>query len=177
MTVSSEERALLDAVRRGEEAAFRLLYRAHARRVYSVARRLVGDPHLADDVAQEAWFRGVRKLDRFRGDSAFSTWLVGIAIRCALEALKRRRRDATPGPEIEPDAPAHPELRLDLEAALDRLAPGYRAVVVLHDLEGHTHEEIGALLGIDAGTAKSQLSRGRRALRLFLGRETERTTP
>jgi RNA polymerase sigma-70 factor (ECF subfamily) len=129
VTVSSDERALLDAVRRGEEAAFRLLYREHARRVYSVARRLVGDAHLADDVAQEAWFRAVRKLGQFRGDSKFSTWLVGIALRCALEALKRRKRDAASGPEIERD------------------------------------------------TAKSQLSRGRRALRLHLDRETERTTP
>lgn len=172
MTGSAEERTLLDALRRGEEGAFRLLYVRHARRVYSVARRLVGDAHLADDVSQETWYRAVRKLDGFRGDSQFSTWLVGIAVRCSLEALKRRRRDIGSDLAWEPDAPAHPETRLDLEAALDRLPPGYRAVVVLHDVEGHTHEEIATLLGIQAGTAKSQLSRGRRALRRWFGKRT-----
>jgi RNA polymerase sigma-70 factor (ECF subfamily) len=172
----SDERAWLQAVKRGDEDAFRQLYRRHGGRVYSVARRLVGSPELAEDVAQDAWLRALRSLGTFRGDSAFSTWLTGIAVRCALETLRQRRplTFVDEGPDRVSPAP-HVELRVDLETALDRIAPGYRAVVVLHDLEGFTHEEIAALLGIEPGTAKSQLSRGRRAVRAWLQTAPERT--
>jgi RNA polymerase sigma factor (sigma-70 family) len=172
----SDERALVQAVRRGHEDAFRTLYRRHGGRVYSVARRLVGSRELAEDVAQEAWLRALKGLAAFRGESAFATWLTGIAVRCALETLKQRRplTFVEDGPDRVSPAP-HVELCVDLETALDRVAPGYRAVVVLHDLEGFTHEEIAALLGIEPGTAKSQLSRARRAVRAWLQAVPERT--
>lgn len=164
-----DEGDLIAAVRRGDEDAFHCLYRRYAGRVYSVARRLVGSAELAEDVAQEAWLRAFRTLSAFRGESAFSTWLVGIAMRCALEQLKHRRPlvFVADGPDRVQPTP-HIDLQLDLETALDRVAPGYRALVVLHDLEGLTHEEIATLLGISPGTAKSQLSRGRRAVRAWL---------
>ena len=96
-------------------------------------------------------------------------------MRCALEALRQRGAPLYP---IEPDeisaVPPRLDLRIDLEAALASLAPGYRAVLVLHDVEGYTHQEIADLVGIDAGTAKSQLSRARRAMRARLGAPAER---
>jgi RNA polymerase sigma-70 factor (ECF subfamily) len=171
-----DDRALLAAVKGGDEAAFRQLYRRHGGRVYSVARRLVGSPELAEDVAQDAWLRAFKGLASFRGAAAFSTWITGIAIRCALETLRQRRplTFVDDGPDRISPAP-HVELRVDLETALDRIAPGYRAVVVLHDLEGFTHDEIAALLDIEPGTAKSQLSRGRRAVRAWLQAAPEKT--
>lgn len=177
LTTTDDEDGLLNAVARGDEPSFRVLYRRHAGRVYAMARRLAGDGDAAD-VAQEAWYRAVKNLPRFRGESAFSTWIVGIAVRCALESLKRR---GAPLETVEPDdfgvASPRPDLRMDLEAALAGLAPGYRAVLVLHDIEGYTHQEIAELLGIEAGTAKSQLSRARRAMRARLGAPLERTAP
>lgn len=178
MTASADEEALLAAVAKGDEPSFRLLHRRYAGRVYAVARRLLGDRDSADDVAQEAWYRAVKGLARFRGESAFSTWLVGITIRCALEAIKQR---GLPLHAIEADevssVPPRLDLRMDVEAALASLAAGYRAVLVLHDIEGYTHQEIAELLAIDPGTAKSQLSRARRAMRARLGVPAERTTP
>ena len=178
MTRSADDDALLTAVAGGDEPSFRLLYRRYAGRVYAVARRIVGDRDSADEVAQEAWYRAVKGLARFRGESAFSTWLIGIAVRCALEAMRQRGAPLYP---IEPDemssVPPRLDLRMDLEAALASLAPGYRAVLVLHDIEGYTHREIADLLAIDSGTAKSQLSRARRAMRARLGASAERTAP
>lgn len=175
MTRSADDDALLTAVARGDELSFHLLYRRHAGRVYAVARRLLGDRDSADDVAQEAWYRAVKGLARFRGQSTFSTWLVGITVRCALEAMRRRGAPLCPFEADEVSSvPPRLDLRMDLEAALASLAPGYRAVLVLHDIEGYTHQEIADLLAIDSGTAKSQLSRARRAMRARLGAPVER---
>jgi RNA polymerase sigma-70 factor (ECF subfamily) len=103
-----------------------------------------------------------------------STWLGGIAINCARELWREGRgrdeahdeeRDEVP---VARGSPAGPEDRIDLERAIERLPQGYRQVFVLHDVEGYTHEEIGGLLGIEAGTSKSQLSHARRRLRSAL---------
>lgn len=157
---------LIDQVIQGDEDAFRILYRRHTPRLYGVTLRLAGGRHHdADDATQEAWVRAIAGLGSFRRQSAFGTWLIGIGLRCTLEIL-RRRGPLLPEPGLETagrsDDPAH---GLDLERALAQLAPGYRAVVLMHDVEGYTHAEIAALLDIDEGTSKSQLSRARRHLR------------
>jgi len=149
------------------------LYRAHAARVYTVVRRLAGDDALAEDLAQDAWIRAFRKLHLFRGDASFGTWMYRLATNTALNRLRRRgRRD-----EVEQEAElTSPATDLDeavinqrlLAEALDRLPPGYRRVLVLHDLEGHTHEEIGELLGVAPGTSKSQLHKARARMRKLL---------
>lgn len=149
------------------------LYRAHAARVYTVVRRLAGEDALAEDLAQDAWIRAFRKLELFRGDSSFGTWMYRLATNTALNRLRRRgRRD-----EVEREAEiVHPAASLDeavinqrmLSRALDRLPPGYRQVLVLHDVEGRTHEEIGELLGVAAGTSKSQLHKARARMRELL---------
>ena len=173
--IDDPERELAERFwRHGDEAAFRKLHRLHTPLLYRLAARLAGGA--AEEVVQEAWLRAARGLPGFRWEARLSTWLAGIVVNCARE--RRREPTATPGTVAgEAALPADPvDQRLDLERALGRLADGYRAVVVLHDVEGHTHEEIARILGIDPGTSKSQLSRARRMLREWLGSERGRRT-
>jgi RNA polymerase sigma-70 factor (ECF subfamily) len=169
MRVNASEAELLAGVRRGDEHAFRQLYQRHSQAAYAVALRLLGGHRPdADDALQETWLRAVRGLAGFRGDSSFRTWLVGIAIRTALEAGRARVAKASGVVAPDPAGPCQPELRLDLERLIHRLPHGYRHVLVLHDIQGHTHEEIARLLDIEPGTSKSQLSRARALLRRWL---------
>lgn len=146
------------------DAAFTALYRRHAAAVYGLAVRLCGQA-AADDIAQDAWIRAMRRLEVFDGRSAFRTWLCGIVVNCCRERWRSRAPDGEPS---ETSADGDFTRVLDVREALARLAPGYRAVLVLHDLYGYTHAEIARLLDLDEGTSKSQLSRGRRALRALL---------
>ena len=157
-------------VRNGDETAFRLLYRRHTPRLYQVLLRLLqGDVAEAEDAVQETWLRAALALDSFRWESAFPTWLTGIGLNVARHALRARRRSPVSVTDPEPAAPPqHPDGRLDLERAIARLPDGYRTVLVLHDVEGWTHEEIGLRLDIAPGTSKSQLSAARRAMRSLL---------
>lgn len=155
----------------GDEAAFRRLYGLHAPRLRMTILRILGHrDQETDDVLQDAWVSACRALHQFRGEARFSTWLAAIAIRTA------RRRMYWTDLYVELDeglaAPAAASGEsLDLERALTRLADAHRAVIVLHDVEGYTHEEIANLLGIAAGTSRSLLTRGRRSLRRLLTSE------
>ena len=159
-----------------DAAAFARLYARHAGRVHALARRMLG-PGEADDATQDAFIRCWDRLHSFRGDSAFGTWLHRLAVNVILAKRStlatRRGRYVEKGPDWDADdepSPRlpRPELAMDFEAALDRLPDGQREIVVLHDVEGYKHEEIGTLLGISEGTSKSQLHRGRMALRKYL---------
>ena len=175
------DRQLADRiVRDGDEAAFRTLYRRHTPGLYRFALRILGGNVFdAEDVVQQTWLAGIESLPRFRWEAGLGTWLHGIALNCCRASF--RRKDSgwlALDHRREPQAAADmPHERIDLESALTRLPPGYRTVVVLHDVEGLTHEEIAERLGIAANTSKSQLSRGRRMLRSMLappeGREAE----
>jgi RNA polymerase sigma-70 factor, ECF subfamily len=160
-----DDRALVAAflATRGEQA-FRALYRRHTPVIFGLARRLVGDPD-AEDVVQDTWMRAIAALAGFAWASSLRTWLCGIAVNCCRERWRQPLRFEEP-PVIA--QPGDPESTLDVQSALGRLAPGYRAVVVLHDIYGYTHEEIAALLEVEPGTSKSQLARGRRALRMLI---------
>jgi RNA polymerase sigma-70 factor (ECF subfamily) len=168
MAESAEDR-LIDQVIAGDESAFRILFRRHSGAMFAVALRLLGrQPADAEDAVQEAWLRAMRGLAAFRKESTLRTWLVGIAVRCALE-ICRRRRPAVDDDRAPADEPrTAPVDRLDLDRAIAALAEGYRHVLVLHDVHGYTHAEIATLLGIDEGTSKSQLSRARAAMRRTL---------
>lgn len=173
----SSELELVRGAQRGDERAIRALYERHAPRVYAVVRRLAGDDALAEDWAQEAWVRAIRALPRFRGEARFTTWLHRIAVNSALHGRRwserRNGRETALPPDIEDvRAPDTPLLRQRLEAALDRLPAGMRQILVLHDVEGYTHLEIGEMLGVTAGTSKSQLFKARARMRELL---TERT--
>jgi RNA polymerase sigma-70 factor (ECF subfamily) len=155
----------------------RQLYERHASRVYTVIRRLAGDDDLAADLAQDAWVNAFRKINEFRGDSAFSTWVHRIAVNTALTWLRQaaRRRDLEEGfdggstvGKADAWPPDRAAERVTVQRALDMLPTGYRSVLWLHDVEGYTHEEIGARLGIAVGTSKSQLSKARARLRALI---------
>ncbi len=169
------DQALGAAVLRGDETAFRVLYRRHTPRLRRLVARLMGGVNAeADDAVQEAWVRAARALGRFRGDSSFATWIGSIAIRVCHEMFRRQKRWSFVGAELPESAaaaamPVHE--RLDLEAAIARLPEGYRAVLVLHDVEGFTHGEIAEQLGIAEGTSKSTLSRARGVMRKYLNGE------
>jgi RNA polymerase sigma-70 factor (ECF subfamily) len=160
----------------GDEAAMRALWSRHAPHIDVVIRRLVGGDHdLAADVAQEVWIQIFRALPSYRGDSQFGTWAHRIAVNRTLNALRQRRRLASletndvdeESASVEPDADRN-ILAASIEAATAQLSPGARTVFVMHDVEGFTHEEIAASLGITSGGSKSQLFKARAKLRKLL---------
>lgn len=159
----------------GDTRAFERLYRTHRPRVHALARRLCS-PDVADELVQDVFVRAWQKLGTFRGEAAFGTWLHRLAVNVCLGARQRAglaRRRFTDDEQPLQQAPAvrrTPELALDLERAIARLPDGMREVLVLHDIEGFTHEEIAAQCGIAVGTSKSQLHRARLALRPMLER-------
>ncbi len=173
---------LVARAKRGEEQALEALYRSFATPVYTLARRLCGSAPEAEEVLQETFLEVVRSISRFRGEGSFAGWVRKVAASKALMRLRRERTvpDFEPLDDVLPfaaadDGGSHPVAharavgdRLDLEAAFIHLSPAARAVVWLHDVEGYTHEEIGASLGKTASFSKSQLSRAYVRLRTLL---------
>ena len=166
------DRVLALEVVAGNEAAFRALYRRHTPKLYRTALRIAGgDTRDAEELTHDAWVRAVAGLSTFEWRSQLSTWLVAIVLNCARERWRAQLPlDALPHePAISDRELETTPARVDVERALARLPPGYREVVVLHELEGYTHEEIAELLGIEPGTSKSQLHHARRRLRALIG--------
>jgi RNA polymerase sigma-70 factor (ECF subfamily) len=167
----------------GDESALRALWVAHAPRIDAVVRRLVGDPDQAADIAQEVWIQIFRALPTWRGDSQFSTWAHRIAVNRTLNALRSVRRIAKLEVGIEDDTVAVDEdmdrsfLAQSIDEAVQKLSPGARAVFVLHDIEGYTHEEIAQELGITSGGSKSQLFKARAKLRRLLAHLVDASSP
>ena len=167
-----DERELIAQVRAGDAVAERKLYDAHVDRIYRLAYRLAGDDDLAQDLTQETFIRAFERLEGFRGEAAFGTWLYAIATTVILNGLRkvqrfrRRERDLDDAEAIGASSTeADPDLKQRLTKAVDDLPLKYRTVFVMHDVEGYTHEEIGAALGVPPGTSKAQLSRARARLR------------
>jgi RNA polymerase sigma factor (sigma-70 family) len=165
------------AVNDGSEIAFRELFRRHTPRLLQFIMRVTsGSGAEAEDVVQDTWMRAFPALPTFRGDSAFSTWLCSVGVRAAIDAMRHSRRrslEFSADEESFGSTSFSSDARMDLEDAIARLSPGCRIVLVLHDVEGFKHEEIGRQLGIAAGTSKAQLFKARRTLRALLsGKET-----
>ncbi len=165
--------SLIDAIRRGAPGSREALYHRYKRRVFALAMRIVGAAD-AEEVSQEAFIRIYRGLPRFRGDAALSTWIYRLAVNAALSHRSRRppHADARVDEVEELPADERPDtdaaLRRRLTQALRQLPAGYRAVIVLHDVEGLEHEEVAAILGCHVGTSKSQLHKARNRLRAIL---------
>lgn len=176
----SDDAQLVAACCRGEARAMEMLYHQFKRRVFSMAQRIVGTTD-AEEVAQEVFVRVFRSLAAFRGDSQLSTWVYRLTVNASLTHLARRSRRKEVSDEIlaEVAAPPDPERDLGLaariEAALQQLPPGYRAILVLHDVEGLSHDECAAILECRVGTCKSQLHKARARMRELLGSLGDRT--
>lgn len=166
----------LDAQRAstGDVQAFERLYWRHAPRIQTLSRRMLGPDEAADGV-QEVFVRAWRKLEQFRGEATFGTWLYGLALSVLLRRAQQVRRVAQWTSPLdaatEPGAPMRPEITLDVMQALAMLPPDLRTVVVLHDMEGHTHVEIAHALEITVSASKMRLHRARTALRAYIGGE------
>ena len=170
-----DETRLIERVRQGEAAAERELYDTHVDRIYRLAYRLTGDPDLAQDMTQETFIRAFDKMEQFRGEAAFSTWLGSIATSVIYNGLRKVKRfrqrevvleeaDSLGGQSVE----AEPDLKEKLSRAIDDLPTKYRMVFVMHDVEGYTHKEISDAMGTQVGTSKAQLFRARSKLRAAL---------
>jgi RNA polymerase sigma factor (sigma-70 family) len=171
-----EESALVSRARDGDSRAFEQLYRRHSDRVYGLCVRLCqGDRAKAEQATQDAFVRAWEKLDSFRGESQFGTWLHRITVNVVLGEHRLLQRWTTfedveeqgPRPELSVE-PADHGLSRDLEHALARLPKGARTVLWLHDVEGYKHEEIAELTGVAVGTSKAQLHRARKLMKEHL---------
>ncbi|HEV7702649.1 MAG TPA: sigma-70 family RNA polymerase sigma factor [Gemmatimonadaceae bacterium] len=168
--LADAERALVREAQSGSEAAFARLVHTHMRRAYAVARAICATHEDAEDAVQDGFLHAYKALERFRPEQAFAAWLNRIVANAALDIGRRRKvRDADALPETlsvpQFDPSERSELRGRLGIALQVLPDRQRSVLVLHDVEGYTHGEIGTMLGIPEGTARSDLHHARASLR------------
>jgi RNA polymerase sigma-70 factor, ECF subfamily len=169
---------------RGDADAFERVYRLHSRKIYNLCLRMVGNPTEAEDLTQDVFLQLVRKIGTFRGESSFSTWLHRMSVNIVLMRFRRKpiaqtSLDAITNPEEECSAPPKelggPDLRLNgvidritLQAAINELAPGSKAMFILHDIQGYKHDEIAGMFGCSVGNSKSQVHKARMRLRELL---------
>jgi RNA polymerase sigma-70 factor (ECF subfamily) len=164
---------------KGDIQAFEDLYERHHRRVYSLCLRMTQNVSEAEDLTQEVFIQLFRKIGSFRGESAFTTWLHRLTVNQVLMHFRKRgvrdekTTDEGEVPEQIVTGTENPNQmpvvdRIALDKAIAQLPPGYRTVFVLHDVEGHEHEEIARMLGCSVGTSKSQLHKARMKLRGLL---------
>ena len=180
-TMGEEKAAALDSIRRaqsGDVDAFELLYREYAGRVYALCLRLkAGDTSEATELMQDVFIKAWRRLETFRGECAFSSWLHRLAVNTMLENARgdnRRIARVLPMDDTSRLAGAARssgiDLKMDMEDAIASLPKGARLAFVLHDVEGYQHQEIAEQLSVSVGTVKAQLHRARRLLRERLER-------
>ena len=181
---SSSDYTLTQQAAGGDMSAFEQLYRRHNRRVYSLCLRMTNSASEAEDLSQEVFIQLFRKIGSFRGDSAFTTWLHRLTVNQVLMHFRKKSvkleftTDEGEAPIQIVAGTANPNAmpvvdRLALEKAIAQLPPGYRSVFLLHDVEGHEHEEIARMLGCSVGTSKSQLHKARMKLRGLLRQTTD----
>jgi len=180
---SSGDAELIARAQRGEEQAFEAIYNAHKRRVYYLCLRMIGNTAEAEELTQEAFMQVFRKIQTFRGDSSFSTWLHRVSVNVVLMKLRKKTPNEIPidseDENQEFSAPPKefgaPDLtltglvdRVTLDRAVAELPPGCRQVFLLHDVMGCEHNEIAAMLDYSVGNSKSQLHKARMRLRKLL---------
>jgi RNA polymerase sigma-70 factor (ECF subfamily) len=175
--LSATEADWVDKARNGDRHAFEKLYRSHCGRIYALCWRMCGgDVSLAEDMVQEAFVRAWNKLDLFRGESKFGTWLHRLAVNVVLSdrriRVKRVGREQELGEAVERTLVGERDvfagLRKDLEAAISGLPERARTVLVLYDIEGYQHQEIAEMTGMAVGSSKAQLHRARKLVREIL---------
>jgi RNA polymerase sigma-70 factor (ECF subfamily) len=172
---------LIKRAQEGNSDAFGALFQAHRSRIYSVCLRMTSNAAEAEDLTQDAFLQAFRKITKFRGDSAFSTWLHRIAVNTVLMHFRKRVLC-----HVSLDEPSNDGARVrheygtrdrDLAGCIDRLAlaramkqlpPGYRTIFLLHEVEGYEHQEIAEMLTCSVGNSKSQLYKAKLRFRELL---------
>src|SRR6266403_1679355 len=178
------ERETIRRAQRGDSDAFERIYHAHCRRIYALCLRMAGNSAEAEDLTQEAFLTVLRKIQTFRGDSAFSTWLHRIAVNLVLMRFRKKSLPETSPENIDetgsnrggwreelgaPDLQLAGSIdRVNLQRAMDQLTPSHKLVVELHDIQGYKHKEIAQIMDWSIGNSKAQLHRARRRLRELL---------
>ncbi len=179
---AASETQLIARAQQGDEEAFSALFEAHKRRVYSLCLRMTGNTAEAEDLTQEAFLQLFRKISTFRGESAFSTWLHRLSVNVVLMHLRKKGLQQVSLDEMDTsqEEPVKRDYRDDdrrllgsvdrisLTRAIAELPPGYRAVFILHDVEGYEHNEIAEIMKCSVGNSKSQLHKARMKLREWL---------
>ena len=160
---------LVERARRADQGAFEALYRLHVDKVYGLCLRMTGNAAEAEDCTQEAFIQAWTKLEKFRGDSAFGTWMHRVAVNTVLGRMRKDKREHDRIQAVSEVAPAPDSIGdssglRDLEDAMNRLPSGARHVFVLNAVYGYSHDETGDMLGIAPGTSKAQLHRAKRLL-------------
>jgi RNA polymerase sigma-70 factor, ECF subfamily len=188
---AATEAQLIARAQSGDEQAFAGLFDTHKRRVYSLCLRMTGNTAEAEDLSQEAFLQLFRKISTFRGESAFSTWLHRLVVNVVLMHLRKKGLQQVSLDEVdtsqeEPVKRDYGEDDRRLMGSIDRISlarsiadlpPGYRAVFVLHDMEGYEHNEIAQILNCSIGNSKSQLHKARMKLREWLRDDRNRKLP
>ena len=171
---SSDENILELAARAlsGDQSAFEKIYREHVGHVYGICLRMLSSESRAEELTQQIFVRAWIRLNSFRGDSRFSSWLYRLSVNTVLDELQSSKAESSkllhstdPQNASEPTVIPLPEMYIDLERAVALLPKQARIVLVMHDIEGFKHEEIADVLGVTVGTTKAQLFRARKLLR------------
>jgi RNA polymerase sigma-70 factor, ECF subfamily len=164
--------ALVERARRGDAQAFEDIYRRSVGRIYALCLRMVRDSQSAEELTQDVFVRAWQRLESFRGESRFTTWLHRLAVNVVLqEGRSKGRRESREEVMADPELYGRrgreetPGLRLDLERAIAALPEGARTVVVLRDVYGYKYDEIAEMQGVALGTVKAQIHRARRMIR------------
>lgn len=190
LSAASDE-TLVGLARKRDEEAVRVLVRRYNRRLYRVARAVLGNDADAEDAVQEAQISAFAALDRFRGESSFSTWITRIAVNAALGRARRRRPTVTldeprmsarviafPSTEFNPEqVMAQSQVRVLLEEVVEELPASFRTVFVMRDVEGMSVEETAGFLGLKPATVKTRLHRARKLMRASLAERAAATLP
>ena len=174
----NDEQLWVKKAQAADSQAFEALYRLHVGKIYGLCLRMTGNASEAEDCTQEAFIQAWRKLDKFRGDSSFGTWMHKVAVNSVLGRMRKSRREQDRIRLVGEIGQQRESIgdsagMQDLEQAINKLPSGARHVFVLQAVYGYTHEETGDMLGIAAGTSKAQLHRAKRLLAQQLGNEVE----
>lgn len=181
-----DEKTMVTLAKSGDHAAFEEIVRQYEKKLYSIAYRYTGSEQDALDICQETFIRVYRFIGGFQETSGFSTWIYRICTNVCKDSVTRRQRRGESSLDLQDEegeefelpvsddrySPERiieqQELRRDLQAGIDALSPNHREIVVLRDVEGLSYEKISEVLGLEIGTVKSRLNRGREQLRNFL---------
>ncbi len=179
------EKKVIGRARAGDLHAFGMLYDNYSKNVYSRCLRLTKDPDTAEDLRQDVFIQAWKKISDFRGDSRFGTWLHRVTTNIVFMHFRKKNRHPEESPisrrlndqwsieELISSGPPQLDNRLLLTQAVSALRPGYREVLMLHDVDGYKHDEIARILGIPPGTSKSNLYRAHRQIRSRLNRSSQ----